>query len=309
MYNELDTYTEELRDWLNNRFSLCDNNGVYFAHQPIYGFRQDPCEPGHIYRYIITYRLLESLEHLEFESLLDVGGAEGYKAFLAHKTFDVPVESTDLSEEACKRAKEIFGVDSNPSNIHSMLYKDDQFDVVTCSETLEHVTDWKQATSELLRVARKAVVITVPQDSEKLIAHNKATKEIHSHINHFDSDSFNYLKSEGFTVIVKKLSSSLLVIPASLVDAQPRTHNAIWRHPKIATTIYNLLTVITKKIFGKRTAAFIIWLDRHFCNLFRLHQTNLFIILKDKDCLLHERAVKNLSIRGIVDFSVPHHRL
>lgn len=309
MDNELDTYTEELRDWLNNRFSLCDNNGVYFAHQPIYGFRQGPCEPGHISRYIITYRLLESLEHLEFESLLDVGGAEGYKAFLVRKIFDIPVESTDLSEEACNRAKEIFGLESKPSNIHSMLYKDDQFDVVTCSETLEHVTDWKLATSELLRVARKAVVITVPQDSEKLIAHNKATKETHSHIHHFDSDSFNYLKSEGFTVIVKKLSSSLLVIPASLVDAQPRTHNAIWKHPKIATTIYNLLTVISKRIFGKRTAAFIIWLDRHCCNMFRLHQTNLFIVLKDKDCLQYERAVKKLSIRGIVDFSVPHHRL
>ena len=88
---QLDAYTHELKDWLNKRFSSCDENGVYIAHQPIYGFRKSPCEPGHISRYIITYRLLEALNYLEFDSLLDVGGAEGYKAFLANKLFGIPV--------------------------------------------------------------------------------------------------------------------------------------------------------------------------------------------------------------------------
>ncbi len=253
--------------------------------------------------------MLEALGCLSVSSLLDVGGAEGYKAFLANQFLGISASSTDLSEEACKRAKEIFGIESEPSDIHKLLYEGEQFDVVSCSETLEHVTDWKQATSELLRVARKAVVITVPHDSKKLIARNKETKEIHAHIHHFDSDSFNYLKSEGFTVIVKKLSSSLLVIPACLVDAQTREHSEIWRHPRIVTRIYNLLTIITKKIFGKRAAEFIIWLDRYCCNMFKLHRANLFIILKDKDSLLQERAVKNVSIRRIVDFSVPRHYL
>jgi hypothetical protein len=305
----LDIYTEELKGWLNNRFSSCDDNGVYIAHQPIYGFRNGPCESGHICRYIITYRLLESLSHLEFESLLDVGGAEGYKAFLANKIFGISVLSTDLSEDACKRAKEIFGIEANSSDIHNMLYKDDQFDVVMCSETLEHVADWKQATSELLRVARKAVVITVPQDCKKLIEQNKATKEMHSHIHHFDSGSFNYLKSEGYTVIVKKISSSFLVIPACLVDAMHRVHSENWRHPRIATHTYNMLTVMTKKIFGERTAAFLILLDRYFCMMFRSHKVNLFIILKNKDCKLKKRVAKNVSIREIVKFSVPHHYL
>lgn len=301
-------YTEELKNWLNNRFSSCDANGVYIAHQPIYGFRNGPCEPGHICRYIITYRLLELLEFLKFESLLDVGGAEGYKAFLVRKIFGVSALSTDLSEEACKRADEIFGTGSESTDIHNMSYEDDQFDVVICSETLEHVTDWKQATFELLRVAKKAVVITVPQDCKKLIERNKENKEIHSHIHHFDSDSFNYLKSEGYTVIVQKISSSLLVIPACLVDAEPRVHNENWRHPKLTTQIYNRLTVVTKKIFGERTATALIWLDRYFCRMFQLHQTNLFVILKNKDCLLRKRN-RNVSIKDIVKFSVPHHHL
>ena len=305
----LDTYTEELKRWLNKRFSTCDENGVYIAHQPIYGFRKGPCEPGHISRYIITYRLLEALGHLEFESLLDVGGAEGYKAFLVHKFFNIPVMSTDLSEESCKRANEIFGIESNSSDIHHMPFEDGQFDVVMCSETLEHVTDWKQATSELLRVAKKAVFITVPQDNEKFIEHNKTTKEMHSHIHQFNSDSFKYLKSENCTVIVRKISSSLLVIPACLVDATHRAHNENWRHPRIATHIYNFLTVLTKKIFGEKTSEFLIWIDRYFCKMFQFHQTNIFMILKNSDCLYGKKVPNNLSIREIVKFSVPHHYL
>lgn len=305
----LDTYTEKLKNWLDSRFSSCDANGVYIAHQPIYGFRNGPSEPGHISRYIITYRLLEALDCLKFESLLDVGGAEGYKAFLVHKLFGIPVLSTDLSEEACNRAGEIFGIESNSIDIHKMSYENDQFDVVMCSEALEHVTDWKQATSELIRVAKNAVVITVPQDSKKMIERNKATQEIHSHIHYFDSDSFNYLKSEDYTVIVEKISSSLLVIPACLVDAQPRVHDENWSHPRIATQLYNKLSFITKKIFGKRTAEFLIWLDRYLCNVFQLHKTNLFVIIKNKDLSMQKRGANKVAIRDIVDFSVPHHHL
>lgn len=305
----MDTYTKELKDWLNNRFSLCDGEGVYVAHQPIYGFRKGPCEPGHISRYIITYRMLESLGYLKFESLLDVGGAEGYKAYLARNIYNIPVMSTDLSEEACKRAKEIFGIESKSSDIHSMLYKDGQFDVVTCSETLEHVTDWKKATTELLRVAKKAVIITVPQDSKKLVERNRASKEIHSHIHHFDSESFNYLKSEGYTVSVQKISSSLLVVPACLVDALPRLHNKNWSHPWIATQIYNMLTVITKKICAERTAEFLIWSDRYLCRMFQLHEANIFVISKNNDEFAQKGFTATELIRKIVRFSVPHHYL
>jgi len=305
----LDRYTEEVKDWLNKRFSSTDDKGVYIAHQPIYGFRNEPSEPGHICRYIITYRLLESLGCLDFDSLLDVGGAEGYKAYLAQQLLGISVLSTDLSEEACRRASEIFGVEARPSDLHDMKFENGQFDVVTCSETLEHVTDWKHATSELLRIARKAVVITIPQDSETLIERNKETKEIHAHIHHFDSDSFDYLKSEGYTVTVQKVSSSLLVIPACLVDAQIRVHNEDWRHPKILTRIYNVLALATKKIFGEKTAAFIIWLDRIFCLIFRFHQTNIVVILKNKESKFQSKSVKKISINDIVNFSVPRHYL
>lgn len=304
----LDEYTEKAKNWLNERFRQCDKNDVYFAHQPIYGFRNDPCEPGHVYRYLITYRLLKLLAHLKFESLLDVGGAEGYKAFLVRKFFNVSVENTDLSDEACKRAREIFNIKSTPSDIHELPYADNQFDVVMCSEALEHVTDWNKAIAELTRVARKAVVITVPHEHDHQVELNKANNIIHSHIHHFDSTSMTYLKANGYTVISHKIYSPLLVIPAALVDANQRTHDENWRHPKIVTQIYNLLATITKIIFGKRTASFLVWLDSYMCKIFPFYNSNLVIILKDKNCFLQKETYR-ISPKEIIEFSVPYHYL
>lgn len=56
---------------------------------------------------------MNALLQLKFNSLLDVGGAEGHKVRIARETFDVEVKNCDLSEEACKRAKEIFRIDSD----------------------------------------------------------------------------------------------------------------------------------------------------------------------------------------------------
>jgi 2-polyprenyl-3-methyl-5-hydroxy-6-metoxy-1,4-benzoquinol methylase len=133
----LDQFTERTKCWLDERFKLFDNEGVYLAHQPIYGFNKGHCENFEpiLSRYIPTYQIMKALSHIEFHSLLDVGGAEGYKAALVRELFDSDVKSSDLSEEACKRAEEIFHVDSDPVDVQSLPYRDNEFDVVICSET------------------------------------------------------------------------------------------------------------------------------------------------------------------------------
>lgn len=70
----MDQYTQRTKLWLDERFRKCDEQGIYFAHQPIYGFRKGHCDPGHIYQYISTYQVMKALAHIEFDSLLDVGG-------------------------------------------------------------------------------------------------------------------------------------------------------------------------------------------------------------------------------------------
>jgi hypothetical protein len=70
----VDQYTQKTKLWLEERFRKCDEQEIYFAHQPIYGFRKGHCDPGYVYKYISTYQVMKALSHMEFDSLLDVGG-------------------------------------------------------------------------------------------------------------------------------------------------------------------------------------------------------------------------------------------
>lgn len=81
----MDKYTQKTKKWLDGRFKQTDKNGIYKAHQPIYGFRKGPTDSSLVDKYICTYQIMKALAHLNFNSLLDVGGAEGYKSYLILK--------------------------------------------------------------------------------------------------------------------------------------------------------------------------------------------------------------------------------
>lgn len=42
----MDNYTQETKNWLEERYRKVDEQGVYVAHQPIYGFRIGPTDPN-----------------------------------------------------------------------------------------------------------------------------------------------------------------------------------------------------------------------------------------------------------------------
>ena len=96
----MDVYTKETKAWLDDRFRQVDAEGVYRAHQPIYGFQWGPVPPN-IKNYIRIYEILRKLTRLDFDSFLDVGGAEGYTANLVRRFFGSEVRSCDLSSEVC----------------------------------------------------------------------------------------------------------------------------------------------------------------------------------------------------------------
>jgi ubiquinone/menaquinone biosynthesis C-methylase UbiE len=217
----MDEYTERVRDWLNKRFKMVDKQGVYLAHQPIYGFNKGHCENFGfaLLRYVPTYRIMKALSHIKFDTLLDVGGAEGYTAALAHELFNSYVRTSDLSEEACKRATEIYGIDSQQADMQNLPFKDNEYDVVICSEALEHVKDYKKAIGELLRIANNALVITLPHDQKERIEEVIKSQKIHGHIHSFNLDSFSFLKRSGYQVIAKRiLSPYTLPILARFTD-------------------------------------------------------------------------------------------
>ncbi len=300
----MDNYTTDTKNWLDDRFRRTDEEGIYFAHQPIYGFRDAHSEPDRAFRYIITYQIMKVLSHLTFDSLLDVGGAEGYKAALARSIFNVSVRSVDLSSEACSRAKEIFDVDGEPIDIHDLPYNDNEFDVVLCSETLEHVSDIQRATRELMRVCKKAVVITVPHEPKEIIENNIKQNEPHAHIHSLDTNSFDFAIPTASEIVSRRFHNPVMKIACRLADAMKKEE--IRDYPSFFLHLYNYSVPVFRLLFGNRSVGTIIKLDDYISNVVPSYSGMAFILLKEPRCYsAHQK--KQISIAQILDFKVPYH--
>jgi SAM-dependent methyltransferase len=70
---------------------------------------------------------------------------------------------SDLSLEACLRAREFFDLDAVALNSARLPFVDDAFDVVICSEMIEHVEYPVETLLELRRVARCALILTTDE--------------------------------------------------------------------------------------------------------------------------------------------------
>ena len=182
----MDEYTRTTKTWLDNRFSNTDEKGVYQSHAPIYGFKDDYFSFG-IYRN--CYAVLREIEFLsgkyEIASFLEVGCAEGFMSHLIQTLFGFKVTVSDLSGEAVERAREIYGFEGYEADVQSLdRFKDNSFDLVVCSETVEHVSNPEKAFSELFRVARKALIVTVPAAADSDEKKNyKIPAGPHTHLN------------------------------------------------------------------------------------------------------------------------------
>jgi SAM-dependent methyltransferase len=95
------------------------------------------------------------LAELRPQSLLDAGCGEG--EMLRRGVLPAGVRAVLLDRNPDSAARVISSVDALPFASRS-------FDVVTCLEVLEHLDDPAQAVRELARVARHAVVVSVPYE-------------------------------------------------------------------------------------------------------------------------------------------------
>ncbi len=270
----MDQYTLTTKDTLEKRFKM-STDGVYFAHQPIYGYRTSKGSTSCIARYMVTRSVLNAINKYDFKSFVDIGGAEGYTANLVNKLFNVPVKSTDLSENACEMAKKIFNIDAIPADIHQLPFQDNEFELTLCSETIEHVTDFKLAITELLRITKNVLIITVPHETKEIVAYNIKHNIPHAHIHYFDYTSLDYLKELGYTLKYEKTLSPLLIVPRVIAEGFKKSES------KLHFKIYNFFTPLFKKIFGIGTANWLTDLDSNMTKIFGLYDGLTFIIEKN----------------------------
>jgi ubiquinone/menaquinone biosynthesis C-methylase UbiE/uncharacterized protein YbaR (Trm112 family) len=202
----MNEHTRRAKDWLDRRYRR-DSSGQYLAHQPIAGLETTCSEPNAVLRLARTYRLLELLDTLDFESVLDVGGGEGYLAALVRDLGRAnTVHSSDLSVEACQRAGEIFDIQGLAADSARLPFADNSYDLVICSEVLEHLSRPVLAIAELARVARKFVVITTAEfcpagETERALRSWTLDRSYpHAEINWFTARDFQVLLGSSISL-------------------------------------------------------------------------------------------------------------
>ncbi len=100
------------------------------------------------------------------ESLLDAGCGEGFVAkMLRERMPHLALTGFDFDPAAVKLAQAANpGAEFTTASIFEIPYPEQSFDVVGCFEVLEHQTDPLPALRELTRVAKRAVIVSVPHE-------------------------------------------------------------------------------------------------------------------------------------------------
>jgi SAM-dependent methyltransferase len=145
---------KDVKDYMEfkARYYALDSAGLekmYEHYNPI-GMERETSLVGRSIKYIIKELGTEKIK------ILDIACGNGYLAsLLAEKGFEVT--GADLAP-----AMNIPNVEYQRANIESLPFATQCFDVVISTHTLEHVMDIRKAVQEIIRVARKKVIIVLP---------------------------------------------------------------------------------------------------------------------------------------------------
>ena len=99
-------------------------------------------------------------------SVLDAGCGEGYVTGWIAEAFPAArVAGVDGRDDALDalRARSP-GVEVAVGDVYSLPFADDAFEVVICTEVMEHLEEPERGLAELARVASRALVLTVPHE-------------------------------------------------------------------------------------------------------------------------------------------------
>lgn len=157
--------------------------------------------------------LFKIVKPLRVVSVLDVGCGEGFTLKkLADKKIGKRNEGIDYSSEAIKIGKMIYPeLKLSKGNIYKLDYPDKAFDLVVCTEVLEHLNEPAKAVAEMKRVSKKYIVLSVPNEPFFILANFLRGKYLSTlgnhpeHINHWTAWGIEkFLKKQGLTVVKSK---------------------------------------------------------------------------------------------------------
>jgi 2-polyprenyl-3-methyl-5-hydroxy-6-metoxy-1,4-benzoquinol methylase len=140
------------------------------------------------------------------DSILDVGCGEGFTLNrLKENGIGKRLEGIEYLQAAIDLGKKTYpDIKITKGNIYELPYKDNSFDLVLCTEVLEHLEKPGDALKELVRVSKKYLVISVPNEPFFMLAQLIRGKNWSRFGN--DIEHVNHWTMFGFPKFVKKNS-------------------------------------------------------------------------------------------------------
>lgn len=139
-----------------------------------------------------------ALNSIEFSTVYEAGCGEGYIAqFVTNSCPHAKVSGSDISGKVVAMARErvptaAFAVES----IYNINSPDNAYDLVIASEVLEHLERPADALSELVRISKKYILLSVPNEPLWRVLNMLRLKYITSfgntpgHVNHWSAKGF-----------------------------------------------------------------------------------------------------------------------
>ncbi|HAR62380.1 MAG TPA: class I SAM-dependent methyltransferase [Candidatus Margulisbacteria bacterium] len=112
-------------------------------------------------------KLIKLIESVSVKTLLDAGCGEGYLLRVLHERLLAPPELNgfELVPELLEQAKiKLPAAQLWEDNIYASTCKDEAYELVVCTEVLEHLEDPGKALSELFRISSRYVIVSVPHE-------------------------------------------------------------------------------------------------------------------------------------------------
>jgi len=123
--------------------------------------------------------ILKLLKSLDFADCLDAGCAQPFLLEEITRRFNVPGCGCDISDKVMAESQMKFPhLQFLPLDLTQQRWPNErQFDLVVCSEVLEHIPAWPTVLHNLVKMTRKHLLITVPSGKiramDKMVGHHQ----------------------------------------------------------------------------------------------------------------------------------------
>lgn len=172
------------------------------------------------YFYWVVFRILRKIKP---NKILDVGCGEGFTLNkLKENKIGLGIEGVEYLQDAIDLGKKFYPeIKIKKGNIYALPYSNNQFDMVLCTEVLEHLDDPAKGLKEIIRVSKKHCLISVPNEPFFMLENLVRLKNVSrwgndpDHRNHWTYLSFKkFLKKEKIKILKYKapLPLPLLIV-------------------------------------------------------------------------------------------------